>query len=243
MHPKTHGRSRDPHPSTQSCRTPGSPGPSAAIPPTHPPRVGLSLVNVYSGSLAPAHRHGNHASCAPPPAPPPRGAGTSPRVGSPRAPATATTHPGRAGLGDSVGSEGVQGRWGSPPPRQAGVAGCHPGRVTAPTARPRSTRGCGRVLALPTRLGAALFINRRSRGLGGSCTALTGHPARRHAATEPAGTTAPVTTGDNGEDAAHGAGRARGHPDATPASPRTRRAAGAARGDIRCVPKPPPATS
>lgn len=34
-----------------------------------------SLVNVYSASLAPAHHHGNHASCAPPSAPPPRGAG------------------------------------------------------------------------------------------------------------------------------------------------------------------------
>lgn len=69
--------------------------------------------------------------------------------------------------------------------------------------------------------GAALFINRRSGGLSGSCTALAGHPVPCHAATEPAGTTAPATTGDNGEEAAHGAGRATGHPDATSVSPRT----------------------
>lgn len=52
---------------------------------------------------------------------------------------------------------------------------------------PPPRQGCRRVRALPTRLGAALFINRRSRGFGGSCRALAGHPARRHAATEPGG--------------------------------------------------------
>lgn len=56
---------------------------------------------------------------------------------------------------------------------------------------PPPRHGCRRVRALPARLGAALFINWRSRGLGSSCRALAGHPARRHAATEPTGTVAP----------------------------------------------------
>lgn len=176
-------------------------GPQARAPrpPNPPTRVGLSLVNVYSGSLAPAHRHGNRASCTPPSAPPPRGAGTSPRVGSPWALAAAaaatTTHSGHVGLGDGVGSKGVQGHWGSPPPCRGGAARRHPDGVTAPAARPRSahrrTGAAGVCAALPTRLGAALFINRRSRGLSSSCRALPGHPAQRHAATEPAGTVAP----------------------------------------------------
>lgn len=172
----------------------GGLGPQARAP-RPPTRVGLSLVNVYSGSLAPAHRHGNRASCAPPSAPPPRGAGTSPRVGSPWALATTTTHSGHVELGGGVGSKGVRGHWGLPPPCQGGVARCHPDGVTAPVARPRSTRhragAAGVCAALPARLGAALFINQRSRGLSSSCRALAGHPALCHAATEPAGTVAP----------------------------------------------------
>lgn len=182
------------HPVLQDARVPRPErrGP----PPSHPPRVGLSLVNVYSGSLAPAHRHGNRASCAPPSAPPPRGTGTSPRVGSPRAPATAATHPGGVwGWATVWGDEGARGHRGSPPSHRDGVARWHPDGVTAPTARPRSAHRragpAGVCAALPTRLGAALFINWRSRELGGSCRALAGHPARRHAATEPAGTVAP----------------------------------------------------
>lgn len=50
-----------------------SPQPRSRSPQPRPARG--SLVNVYSASLAPAHHHGNHASCAPPSAPPPRGAG------------------------------------------------------------------------------------------------------------------------------------------------------------------------
>lgn len=96
-------------------------------------------------------------------------------MGSPRAPPLPPDRAGCKGRGSTRGS---------PPPRRGDTARCHPAGVMA--AAPR--QGCRRVRALPTRLGAALFINWRSRGFGSSCRALAGHPARRHAATEPAGT-------------------------------------------------------
>lgn len=112
----------------------------------------------------------------------------------------------------------------------------------SPPKRPPPHRGCRRVRgAANTPRCCIIYKPEEQRAQqqlqsppGPPCPASRSHRARWHS-----GTAAPAARRDNGDEAARGAGRATGRPDATLASPRTGRAAGAARGDVRRVPVSP----
>lgn len=161
-------------------------------------------------------------------------------MGSPRASTSATPRPGLVGPGDREGTHR-----GSPPPRRDGTARCHPARVTAPAARPQSAAatpglqaGAGTANTPRCCIIYKLEEQRARQQLqspcGPPCPASRSHRAHWHG-----GTAAPAARRDDRDKAACGAGRATGHPDVTLASPWTLWAAGAARGDVWCVPVSP----
>lgn len=146
------------------------------------------------------------------------------------------------GWGTGWGARGGGAHQGSAPRGRDDMARCHPAGVTAPAAHPQSAaatpglQACAGTANTPRCCIIYKLEEQRARQQlqsprGPPCPASRSHRARWHG-----GTTAPAARRDDRDKAACGAGRATGHPDVTLASPWMLRAAGAARGDVWCVP-------
>lgn len=138
---------------------------------------------------------------------------------------------GGEGGGNGVGSTRVRGRRRSPSPRRGGGgAWCHPDGVTAPAVRPLKCppprRGCRGVRGAANAPCCCIIYKPKEQRARQQLQSPRGPPcpvSRSHRV--PLARWHPAARRDNGDKAAHGAGRATGRPDATLAPPRRWRAA------------------